>query len=158
MSELRPNSNPEFPESYSEAPSLTPNTRIDLHKSNLQSAKKGREFARAARAAIDAQLNLERPPQPIPQQEVAEVGMHLADIRAWEMELSEGEGEQARSFRKIAVRFEQKAREADDFMKWEAQMQQESQEADESVRREEEFPRGLSDTDINGYELTNSGR
>lgn len=104
MSELQPTLTPENLGSRIDAVLLTDETKLDFHASDLQSVEEG---LRAARAAIDAQLSHEQPPRPTAQQELTEMGRHLADFRAWSIEPVEGGRESARSFRTTLADFEQ---------------------------------------------------
>jgi hypothetical protein len=115
MFESRPAPASEFLGSRTEAPLLTPDTNIDLHRSSLGSAEEGRLEARAARALIDAELNRDGPPPLLPQGQLALYGAHLADFRAWAGELNEEQSESARTFREVGTEFERRASQADRY-------------------------------------------
>lgn len=106
MSELRFTPTPETFGSRTEAPLLTSETELDLHTSDLPSAEIGREFALAARRAIDEKLAREQPPMPKPHEVIAEVSKHLVDFRRWEEGMHQGEG--AEAFQQAEAAFNQR--------------------------------------------------
>ena len=105
MSELRSNPTPEILGSRTEAPTLTNNTEIDLHKSRLGSIDQGLQYALRARAAIDAAMRLEQP-RPLSQNEIIQLavrsisqsGERTVHIRLQEAQ-STGQTSEAENFR-----------------------------------------------------------
>lgn len=128
-----------------EASLFTSETNVGLHVgSDLPPADIGRrnadERARLAREEIETELG---PRTPSAQLELAVVGSHLADLRAWMSEFTgDGEGdEETRTFREVYADFEHHA-----------------SRIDQRQQLEDQFSQPSANVDMMGYEPTNLRR
>jgi hypothetical protein len=137
--ELRLNSTPDIFVSRTEASPLTDETRIELKKSFLQSPEKGRAFAIAARAAIDAQINRELPPQLTAQEEIGRIGKNLEYFRGSGQAGLDGNNN--KMFISMTPAPPQAAVETAQFTQWNEQLAQIPTQVNENELRAQELER-----------------
>lgn len=137
--------------------------RVDLHASDLPSKEEG---LRRAREKIAATFGGERPNEPTPQFQIVEVGSHLADLRALKRRMTEGGSDENFAFREVPAAFDRRTLRnlEDNLLSGESEESRRLREANDEFQRnaaqmdQANRPQQSAQTDMMGYELTNTGR
>jgi hypothetical protein len=137
--------------------------RVDLHASDLPSKEEG---LRRAREKIAATFGGERPNEPTPQFKIVEVGSHLADLRALKRKMAEGGSDENFAFREVPAAFDRRTLRTleNDLLNGESEESRRLRAANDEFQRnaaqmdQASRPQQTVQTDMMGYELTNTGK
>jgi hypothetical protein len=139
--------------------------RVDLRASKLPSKEEG---LRQARERIAATFGGERPNEPTPQFQIVEVGSRLADLRGLKRRVAEGGSDENFAFREVPSAFDRRTPRTleDDILSGEDDASRRLREANDEFQRQaaqmdqsrQPQSQQATQTDMMGYELTNSGR